>query len=323
MNSARLAVLLCTPLVALLLPVYAHALSPADILRLAVKADGHVAYTAEVEIGVYAGGHQVGVHVQRITKAPVNRRRVESLGRKGGGVIVSNGREEWEYRNGQPEARVRELSSPDDILRWRLAALDAVAGTLHPVYEGQATIAKRRCHVIAVKPPDGERTRKRVWIDREKYVELKTIRYSPAGGIQATWTVKSICYDPRISSSVFEFRPPEGTRVRRIPRAPRMNLSSAEQRVGFDAVVPDYLPDGYVLLREQVGVLPGPGGGGLWLQFTDGVDSFSLFQNRGGGPPPPRGGHGVTSWQARGRSFVLVGPVSREDTERIKRSTMD
>jgi outer membrane lipoprotein-sorting protein len=300
-------------------PAWAH--SPWEILVRSVEADGTVNFKATVEIGVYENGHQVACRTQRLVKADGNRKRIEAIGDPvGGGLIVSNGRWEWEYRPAARIVRQRELLPLSEIHRLQLQTLEAVRDTLHPEYEGEAKIAGRKCYVIAVKPPDGARTRKRMWVDESHFTELKSVRYGPTGDIQATWTVKEVQFGVKVDRRWFEFVPPADCKVYRIPATSRVSLADAEARAGFSAVLPGWAPEGYVFLREQCAVIQMGPRKVLWLQWSNGVDSYSLFESLPVGRPPrdfPR----ATVWEAQGRSFVLTGWLSPEDRRKIQEST--
>jgi outer membrane lipoprotein-sorting protein len=290
-----------------------------QILEKSIHADGRIPFAATVEICIYHGGRQVMVHRQRVLHGGDNRQRVEALspGPESGRLIVSNGRYEWEYHPKMRNVNRRELLPLAEIERHKLGALRLVQGTLHATYLGVETIAGRKCHVIAVKPPDGRVVRKKVWVDADRYVELKWVRYDAAGQVTASWTVLQVDVSPSLSAAQFEFRPPAGVAVRQIPRAPRMSLAVAEKKLGFRAILPGYLPPGYVLHSQQVAITNTHGRVALWLQFINGVDTFSIFQARGGLPPKM---DRVMSWEARGFAFVLVGNLPQPERDRVRNS---
>jgi negative regulator of sigma E activity len=306
---------------AFLLPSGAWAQSAWDILERTIQSEGGVNYRATVEIGVFENGRQVGTRTQRLFKAEGNRKRIESLSGRGlEGLIVSNGRYEWEYRQASGTVRQRELLPVSEIRRLQQQTLDAVRDTLHPVYEGEARIAGRKCYVVAVKPPTGVRTRKRMWVDASQFTELKSIRYGPAGGIMATWMVKEVKFGARMDPRWFEFVAPQGCRVFRIPVTHRVSLSTAEERAGFNAVLPGWAPEGYVFLREQAAVFQMGPRTVLWLQWSDGVENYSIFESPSSGRKPKEA-PGTTVWEAQGRYFVLTGWLGPEDRRKIREST--
>lgn len=293
-----------------------------DILRKSIAADGQVAYWAEVEITVR--GKSTRVFRQDVLRASGNKYRIRMTGpgEGAGPLIVSDGRVEWEYRPSEGLVHARDLAPLKDIQRAKLGALQTVQGTLHASYLGQEGVAGRTCHVIAVKPPDGRRLRKKVWVDAGKFVELKGERYDSAGRLETSSVTLQISFQVNPGPGDFEFRPPARTQVRRIGRVPRLPLQTAEKKVGFRAVIPSYLPPGFALDRTQVRVAQLGGQAALWLEFFDGVDTFSIFQCPRLRKAPPQE-RGATYWEAQGLSFLLIGRLSTEERSRVRHSTLD
>lgn len=322
LRRATLSVLAIGAALCCVSPMGAWADRAFDILRESVRADGRVAYSATVEIRLYKGGKRVGTYVQEVVRDVGNRRRVKVLSppHDAGRLIISDGRTEWEYRPKQNVVRERPVPPLDDVQRHRLGSLDLVRATLHATYAGTETVAGRECHVIAVKPPDGKQTRKKMWIDTERNVELRWARYAPNGQLLITWTVTGIDFAPDIASNTFKFDAPAGAHIKRIPPASRMPLSAAEEQAGFPAIIPSYLPKGFAFHEDRVGVTKAHGRTALWLPFVNGVDSFSIFQSRGLKGPPPKVPRAMC-WEAQGYFFVLVGRLPHNEKEKIKEST--
>lgn len=306
------------------LPVTAHADQALTILRRVIYADQKVAYAGRVEINVYRGGRLVTQQVQRITRVNRSRERIEVLApaAQAGRVIVSDGHSQWEYSPRRNSVVERSLPSPAEVLHNKLDALKAVQSTLHPAYLGIATVAGRRCHVVTVSPPYGRRVRKKMWVDTEHFVELRWERYSPDGERTTSWALTSVDFRPAIDARTLTFKVPAGAAFQRFPHAARMSLQAAEKQVGFRAVVPRYLPPGFVFLRDAVGVAQPANRRVLWMSFTDGVDAFSLFQSQSVGRPLPAREHS-TQWEAKGFTFVLVGAIPGDVREKIKNSTLN
>lgn len=302
-------------------PATAAANRALQILERSIRADGRVSYTGTAEFRRYEGARVASLHVQRVMYGAGNRQRVEVVAppEEAGRLIVSNGRVEWVYRPQGRSVQRRELLPPHEIQRHKLGALRLVADTLFPAYLGTETVARRTCHVIAVKPPDGRRTSKKVWIDAEHLIELRWARYDPRGRPLITWTMTEVDFAPTLPANAFEFSPPAGVPVRDMPRAPRMTLAEAERRIGFKAVLPAYLPPGFVLHRDHVGVTEFRGRQALWMQFVNGVDTFSIFQSPSLRAPPAQL-HRAMHWEAQGFSFLLVGNLPPAEKEKIRAS---
>lgn len=296
-----------------------------DILEKSIRAEGNVTFSGAVEIRKHPGSRPP--HTQKLIKASRNRSRVEVTGPRSeaGRLIISDGSTEWEYRPKENLARKWDVPPLAEIQRHKLEALRLVRSTLHATYVGTGSIAGRKCHIIAVKPPSGKTTRKKVWIDTKKLVELKSERYTPQGQLANSWTVTTVDFAPTIRAGVFDFDPPKGCKIRRILRAQRIALSEAQKKVGFKAIIPSYLPPGFAFNKGQVGVV-GLGRQdrppALWMEFIDGVDRFSIYQSK---PmrPVPGAVKRAFYWEAKGYSFVLIGPLAQDQKNNIKTSTQN
>jgi len=295
-----------------------------DILRKSIAADGQVAYWAKIEIVVHGQGKSKQVVRQEVLRAPGNRYRIEVTNSGNGNppVIVSNGHTEWEFRPGRSVVYQRPLAPIKEIQRKKLNALQAVEDTLHAAYVGEDEVAGRMCYVVVVKPPDGQRVRKKVWVDAQRFIELRGERYDQSGRLITTWSAMQISFDVAPGADDFEYRPPARTQVKRLERAERTTLAAAEKTVGFRAVLPSYLPPGFALDKSQVGIARLGGRTALWLEFFDGVDTFSLFECPRLRKPPPEAKNALY-WEARGLSFLLIGRLSPEQRSKVQRSTLD
>lgn len=294
-----------------------------DVLAAAVRAEQTVSYRATAELRIMRGAQTTSTQTLKIANAPGNRRRTEVTAppAEAGRLIVRNGRTEWEYWPRLGRVLQRTLPDPESITRQRLGALKTAQATLYAAYTGVATVAGRKCHVVTVSPPDGRLVSKRVWVDAENYVELKWERYSGGRKPSVTWAVRSISFGA-VPEGLFHFRPPARTRVTKEPNAPEMPLAEAERQVGFRAVLPGKLPAGYALDRACVGVVRFGGSAALWLRFSNGVDSFSLFESGRLGKTPQRLAQ-ATRWDTATRTYLLIGRLSQQDRQKIIKTTRD
>ena len=320
--------MLCAATAAFLLACVAAASADKalDILQKSVRASGQVPHRATVAIKFYRNGAVARTFVQEIIKDTGRRQRVEVVAPKSeiGRLIVSDGLTKSIFDPGKKLVYLEQVSSLRDVQQHKLHVLNLFRQTLHATYVATGTVAQRDCHIVAVSPPDGKRIRKQVWVDAQTNIELKTERYAPDGRLVVSWAMTSVDFHPQIDSSVFEFLPPKGCTVRQILRAPRMALAKAESLLGFRAIVPSYLPPGFALLRDQVGVVKTGRHRehhALWMEFLNGVDSFSIYQSRPVKPPP--GATQAMYWETEGFSLILIGPIPQEHKQLVKESTQD
>ncbi|MFP3904103.1 MAG: hypothetical protein ACLFWB_07660, partial [Armatimonadota bacterium] len=103
----------------------------------------------------------------------------------------------------------------------------------------------------------------------------------------------------------------------------RVPLQAAEKAAGFNAVIPANLPDGYVFERDSVAVTRYMDQKTLWLTFTNGLDTFSLFETPCDGQElrQKKTKHTIHQWHAGGLCFTLIGPLSHRQVQKIMNST--
>ncbi len=222
---------------------------PLEVLQKAIKSDGRVGYLATVQIVTKGDRGAPGIHVQRTVRGPNNCRRIETLAPASmkGRLIVSDGKTRWEFRPQTRVVREEKVQPLDQSHRTQLEQLDLVNYLVKMHYMGQEAVAGRDCHVIGVQPGGSSRVRKKVWVDPDTYSQLKWERYNSQGSLSTQWMVLDIDYSYTPSGSEFRFVPPRGTTVERPVTVERMPLQQAEQTIGFDAVLPSYVPYGFVL----------------------------------------------------------------------------
>lgn len=297
---------------------------PPEVLQKAIKSDGRVGYLATVQIVTKGDRGAPGIHVQRTVRGPNNCRRIETLAPASmkGRLIVSDGKTRWEFRPQTRVVREEKVQPLDQSHRTQLEQLDLVNYLVKMHYMGQEAVAGRDCHVIGVQPGGSSRVRKKVWVDTDTYSQLKWERYNSQGSLSTQWMVLDIDYSYTPSGSEFRFVPPRGTTVERPVTVERMPLQQAEQTIGFDAVLPSYVPYGFVLHKSQVGIARLAGQAALWMRYFNGVDDFSLFQSRRLQRPPASFGRALY-WEAGAYSFLLVGDISDGEKKKVKDSSQN
>jgi len=294
-------------------------------LEASIRAAGNVAYLGIRDIVIFDKGRKVSGYQQKITRMPGNRERIVVLypPDQRGRLKVCNGSEVWEYWPHQNKVIHQQLRPFAEQRQQRLAVLSSLKRTLEARSLGDGIVAGRLCHIIAFSDYSGRLVRK-VWLDGLTTVELKVQRFGSDERLAYSSYYTTINFHPQLDETMFVFEVPEGAIVRELPPPPqRMTLADAQAKVGFRALVPARLPPGYVFQQDQVAVNDHRGQPLLWLPFTNGVDTFSLFQS----PAPLQCETSVRSrvvtWTQGGYSFVLVGTLSNKEIRSIQRSMPD
>jgi len=287
------------------------------VVQRSVQAGHEVPHQGYRNVVVFRQGQKVAGFIQKVWQGSGGRQRVVIVepAEQRGRIEVCDGRSRWEY---YPRVRKVIVSDAAGEHRPNFAEMLAASGTstrLRAIYLGDEHVAGRLAHIIQLTPVS------KLWIDGEKFVQLKVQRFCPHGEITYSAYFTTITYQPTFSPDLFTFTPPEGTRIIRVPPAlPRMDLKQAEHQAGFSAKLPQYLPEGYQLEYNRVAVVRIRGQHVLWLPFSNGVDRFSLFQG-------PRGLDMRTGrqrlgeyWVAGPFSFALVGSLPEDEVQKIKKS---
>lgn len=290
------------------------------LLARAAAAENAVALQGERTIELYERGRRRDAVRQRIARARGGRERIEttSSGNRQGRLAVCDGKTVWEYYPRERRCIKRALPANTEQIQQR--SLKRVAAQLKARVVGTTQVLSRPAHQVLVTNPAGQKVRE-AWVDAATYVELETDTYLPGGELGSRTYFTTINFRPQLTASLFSFQVPAGAQLEEAP-APKLNLSvaEAERQAGFKTILPEYLPSGYALYENEAGVVEcSPQGDTVWLQFGNGLDSFSLFQSR---CQNQQCGsiRGVHRWQVGGLTLTLVGQMERSEAERIKTS---
>ena len=297
--------------------------SPLEMLRKSIAARTSISFTGVRAVVVFEDGNRVRGVTQRVYSQAPDRMRIEFLSpdNERGKLSVINGNVRWDYDPATGRAVRAETQSPTETVSRRLQELSRIAERTSVQYAGHDTVAGRPTHVIKVFTVEGITLRKS-WLDTRTFLNLKTQRFDAQERVRSSAYFTEISYSPTFASGLFDFRPPRGcTIVETSGPSEPVSLAEAERQAGFSAVIPGYLPPGFSLRRDSICVIEVEGHRTLWLPFSDGVETFSLFQRRAGGSSSDirRRGPSV-SWTAGDFVFTLMGPLPRAEMSKIKAS---
>ncbi len=292
------------------------------VVQRSVQAGHDVPHQGYRNVVVFRQGQKVAGFVQKVSHGRGGQQRVVIVepANQRGRTEICDGQTRWEY---YPQARKVIVSHASGQHRPSPAEMPAMPGPpsrLHANYLGDGRVAGRLAHIVELATPAGQPVCK-LWIDGEKFVQLKVQRFCPHGEITYSAYFTTITYQPTFSPDLFTFTPPEGARIIRVPPAlPRMDIKQAERQAGFLAKLPQYVPDGYQLERSRVAVARMGGRLVLWLPFSNGVDRFSLFQGLRGLDMRTGRQQLGEYWVAGPFCFALVGSLPADEVQKIKKS---
>jgi outer membrane lipoprotein-sorting protein len=237
-----------------------------------------------------------------------------------GDVAVADGTHHWRYSRKRNEVRVFQFPLwgghmipmlPDQCKSLRNNTSWRVAG--------QTKLAGREAWVLVLVGPQ-EKQLAKLTVDQEKYVVLAAEHHRMRGAGVEKWHFESVRFPPRLDANLFSFQPPPGAKVIRGPFPPqKLPLAEAEKRLGIEALVPRYLPPGYTMVKDGVGVIRRGPYAALWMMFKSDARTFSIFQSKrlpGNAKPP----HAVARWDVGPYTLIVVGDINSAEAEKIRRS---
>jgi len=295
---------------------------PLQILRQSILSRTNVDFSGVRTVVVFENGRKMqGVEQKIDCDAPDNLRIVVlSPQDQRGRLCLTAGPERWEYDPSTARAVHSVLPSPAQVVQTRLEELNRLADQMKMQYVGSESIAGRPAHVVKVYTAKGLPVKK-TWVDTEYYVELKTQRFDSHSKVKSSAYFTRIDYSPSFPAGHFDFQPPESATVVQAERdVEHVALEQAEKQAGFDAVLPTYLPPGYRFQRDRTGVIEINGQTTIWLSFSNGADTFSLFERKASGSSDPAAHDHWITWQDGGYLFTLMGMLAGDELQRVKAS---
>jgi len=292
------------------------------VVQRSVQAGHDVPHEGYRDVVVFGQGQKVGGFRQKISRGHGGRQRVVVVEPpdQRGRTEICDGQTRWEYYPRVHKVIISHVSSQHWPSPAEIPAMPGLPASLRANYLGDGQVAGRLAHIVELTTPAGRPVCK-LWVDREKFVQLKVQRFCPRGEITYSAYFTTITYQPKFPPDLFTFIPPKDIYIIHVPPAlPRMDIKQAERQAGFSAKLPRYVPDGYQLERSRVAVARMRGRPVLWFPFSNGVHRFSLFQGRRG-LDIQKGPHRLGEyWVAGPFCFVLVGSLPVEEVQKIKKS---
>jgi len=295
---------------------------PLEILRQSILARATVDFSGIRTVVIFQSGQKVqGVEQQIDCDAP-DRLRITVLApeHQRGMLCLTSGQEHWEYTPSTGRVVHTERLSTEQLVQTRLEELQRIAGSMKMHYVGVESIGGRQAHVVKIYTQAGVPVKK-TWVDTERYVELKTQRFDSHGQIKSSVYYTRIDYSPSFAEGAFDFQTPSGATIVEAKRpTERMSLEQAEQKAGFHAVLPGYLPPGYRFCANRTAVIDVNGKATIWLSFSNGADSFSVFERPATGTLDPVEHERSITWQRGSYRFTLMGALAADELQRVKAS---
>lgn len=300
------------------------------ILGWALHACYGVNHVGEQVTTVTAGDKQVTTHVELAYRRPGLMRLQYLDGPLKGVKVWGDGNRTYRYRPDKDRLDVKPaaLCRPLELEQQLALVQENYTASM----EREAVVAGRKAHQILLRSRHPGNPWKRLWIDEETFLMLGSEDYDAHDRRLRSTQFVTLALDTQPESL---FHPREDLLKRVTPRlkwdpaADEVAQTAAKisRRVGFEVLLPEYVPPGYRLLGSFV--IPcecGRGDEAVRSKYTDGLNTISVFQC---GHPCAKGDqcwvantrHAVALQLARSQdTFLFVGELDRSMLEQMAHS---
>ncbi|MBI3092599.1 MAG: DUF4367 domain-containing protein [Candidatus Tectomicrobia bacterium] len=258
-------------------------------------------------------------------------------------VVVNDGNYLWHYQPLRGLVEKRKAPSLQQRRTLQLRTLDLIKENYAVKVQAlEQPLDGRRADLLEFSSKlESARLLRRVWIDRETGLALRTEVY----GLDARLTHLSyftrINFSPAVYSETFELRVPNSTRMRTVEELSLSTLREISQEFERSQSVrvhrPSYLPPGFSIIRSQVQSVNSEKK--VLLKFSDGLNTLLLYQTVLPSAPRPSNqpsrpidiggvaGHifelgyvRALKWHRDGNYYTLVGNLPEEELVRTAAS---
>jgi hypothetical protein len=293
-----------------------------EMIALFLREGQRQPYVGEQTTRLLAG--RVRESRQIVKHAEPGRERIEYLSPPAmrGEIILINSGRMYHYKPSlnrilEGPALLEEFQN-----RVREAMLAMRQGRILARVVGTQLVAGQSAAIIEIRSLRPNAAYKRFWIDEKTGVRLRMEDVGARGEVVSTSYFTTVDYAPVFDPK--EFRPDSLPAVPHEPmlpaKPPLASVQAAQQQVAYPIREPA-VPEGYRLNGVWVVNQPGQRRTVI-LRYTDGVNTFALFQHPLGpraadSPGFPRTRSGVTQWIAGGRLYLLIGNLKPESVRQI------
>ena len=236
-------------------------------------------------------------------------------------ILIVGGR--YFHYKPAPENKILEGVAPPGELAARAKELTQRLrrGAIQARVVGQEEVASRDAAIVEIRSLRGGAFYLKFWIDTATGVRLKYNNLDPSGRVVSETYFTKIEYNPQFAAA--DFRPgslPDVPHEALLPKGkPYASVSAAQPFAPYPIREPS-VPEGYRL--DGVWVVRGPNRVTTILRYTDGVNSFALFESPAPGKRavkwrPGLMRNGAAQWADEGMAFVLIGNLKTESARTI------
>lgn len=252
-------------------------------------------YSGTIHTTVYLNGEKNLEEETQITYKKPNL--MKTLGVEEGKKVesVSDGEFVWSYD--AETNTVTKIKLPEEPL---LTEKDFVSIIGNFVNESDVSmlgieeVDGRSAYVLEARPKTEENeselaSRTKIWVDRETWMVLKSSIYNNKGNLITEVEIRDLKINTGIPDSEFKFEIPEGAKVETLDldeefKVPdNLSLEEARQQARFEILVPEYIPDGYMLNSTTISkegdmAAEGQGSETVILSYQKGTENFDVIE---------------------------------------------
>jgi len=252
-----------------------------------------------------------------------------------GRIILDDGKTCIDYTPGMKKPRISfSLNSPEARERKK-QNLDLILANYEISQLPDEDICERSAYVISLIPKYAGNPWLKIWIDKETYLSLKQERYTSEEKLITSSTFTEVYFGIRsFREELYSTIPPELWQGKELfARRIIESLEQLREEVKFPLLKPRYLPPGY---EFQEAVLLNGGRKKVSLIYANGLKTILFSQNpeinvkmknyykmsfkeKQGRLQISIGAWNLV-WSEKGRTFVLIADVSREELTKIAES---
>jgi outer membrane lipoprotein-sorting protein len=217
-------------------------------------------YSGTIHTTIYLNGEKdLEEEIQIVYKKP-NLMRTSGVEEGKEVESVSDGEFVWSY-DAETDT-VTKIKLPEEPLLTERDFVSIIGNLLNESEVsmlGVGEVDGRNAYVLEARPKNEENglseliSRTKLWVDTETWMVLKSSMYDNKGNLTMEMEISDLKVNTGIPDSEFKFEIPEGAEVvtmdldEQFKISENLSLEEARQQASFGILVPEYIPEGYVL----------------------------------------------------------------------------
>lgn len=233
--------------------------------KIQEKGESIEDYSYTAHTVTYANGEKVQENEERIISKKPNMMKSWTI-EQGKEELswVSDGEFLWSYD--KETNTVTKMKLPEKPLINESDYVGLMEGFLNKTnvsLQGIEEIDGRTAYVLEAEPETENEeeynlfSRTKMWVDKETWMPLRNEMYDSKGNLVIETEMSDLEINTEIPDSEFKFEVPEGAEIKfidlgNIEIPEEMSLEEAREKASFEILIPEYVPEGYVLNNTMI-----------------------------------------------------------------------